>query len=231
MDEHAKDTDFKTRREEMLDEISLGACLMQEQLGRDSFDERVIDAMRNIPRHVFVPEELQPYAYLNRPLSIGYDKTVSNPLILAVMTDLLQVGEDDVVLEIGTGLGYHAGLVSWLAAYVYSIEIVEELATEARQRLLGIGRRNVEVIAGNGARGLPSQGPFDRILVTAAPELMPPALINQLKPGGRMVIPAGLEGKQMLMLVIKDSTGRLSVQEILPVGFSPLEGDVSVVAS
>ena len=222
---------FSEMREEMLAEISLGALLMSEQLGRDAFNTRVLEAMGKVPRHEYVPSELQPYAYLNRPLAIGYDKTVSNPLIIAVMTDFLDVGEYDTVLEIGTGLGYHAAILSELARKVYSIEIVEQLAMEARERLARLARPNVEVITGNGSQGLPEYAPFDRILVTAAPDLIPASLINQLKPGGRMVVPAGLEGSQMLMLVSKDEHGRLGVQEIMPVGFSPLEGDEATMMS
>lgn len=225
------DDQFASQREQMMAEIALGAVLMREQLERDSFDPRVIEAMTCVPRHEFVPLELQPYAYLNRPLSIGYDKTISNPLIIAVMTDLLQVGPDHIVLEVGTGLGYHAAILSELAGRVYTVEIVEELAAQARQRLGAHARSNIEVINGNGAGGLPEAAPFDRILVTAAPDLIPPALIHQLRPGGRMIIPAGLEGSQMLLLVTKELSGRLAVKEILPVGFSPLEGDAPAMAS
>lgn len=222
---------FSTLRDEMIAEISLGALLMGDQLGRETFDPRVLEAMRRVPRHEYVPEELQPYAYLNRPLSIGYDKTISNPLIIALMTDLLDLSERDRVLEIGTGLGYHAAILSELARQVYSVEIIEQLALQARERLSRLARGNVEVISGNGRHGLPDGAPFDKILVTAAPELIPASLINQLKPGGRMVVPAGLEGAQMLLLVRKDEHGRLAVQDIMPVGFSPLEGEAQSMAS
>jgi protein-L-isoaspartate(D-aspartate) O-methyltransferase len=213
----------------MLAEISLGALLMSEQLGHDDFDERVIDAMRATPRHEFVPPELQQHAYQLRPLPIGFEKTISNPLIIAAMTDLLQVGPQHAVLEIGTGLGYHAALLSKLARKVVSIEFVDELAVRAAERLARTGCGNVEVVAGNGANGLPTHAPYDRILVTCAPQMIPHRLLNQLKAGGRMVIPAGLEGEQMLMLVSKDARGRTSVQHILPVGFGPMEGVVEGV--
>jgi protein-L-isoaspartate(D-aspartate) O-methyltransferase len=209
--------------ETMLAEIALGAYLMREALGRDTFDERVLDAMRAASRHEFVPMEMQPYAYLVRPLSIGFDKTISNPLIIAVMTDLLRVEPHHTVLEIGTGLGWHAALLSRLAKQVYSTEIVDELAWQAGERLARNGCDNVEVVLGNGASGLPAHAPYDRILVTCAPQMIPPALLNQLKPGGRMIVPAGLAGEQMLMLVTRDVTGRTYVHDILPVGFGEME--------
>lgn len=222
---------FSTQNENMLAEIALGAFLMSDQLGHDTFDPRVIDAMRAAPRHEFVPLELQKYAYLIQPLSIGFDKTISNPLIIAAMTDLLQVKEHHTVLEVGTGLGYHAAIVAQMAKRVVSMEIVEELALQAQERLARAGYENVEIIVGNGAQGLPLLAPFDRILVTCAPQMIPTTLLNQLKPGGRMVIPSGLEGEQMLMLVTKDVTGRTSIEHILPVGFGPMEGAESVLHS
>ena len=217
--------------EAMLTEISLGALLMSEQLGHDEFDERVLEAMRATPRHEFVPPELQPYAYQVRPLSIGFEKTISNPLIIATMTDLLRVGPYHTVLEVGTGLGYHAAILSKLARKVYSMEFVDELAAQAAERLTRHGCANVVVLGGNGVNGLSAHAPYDRILVTCAPEMIPHTLLNQLKPGGRMVIPAGLEGEQMLMLVSKNAAGRTQVEHILPVGFGPMEGVESVLHS
>lgn len=217
--------------EAMLAEITLGAFLMSEQLGHDTFDERVLDAMRATPRHEYVPPELQPYAYRVQALSIGCDKTTSNPLIVAAMTDVLQVEAQHTVLEIGTGLGYHAAILSRLARRVLSMEIVETLAAQAAERLARNGCDNVEVIHGNGVNGLAGRGPFDRILVSSAPQLIPSALLNQLKPGGRMVVPAGLQGEQMLMLVKKDADGHIHVQDVLPVGFGPMEeAEVSLLS-
>lgn len=216
---------FATLRDELIVEIVAETAMLGEQLGKDAFDERVIDVIARVPRHEFVPLELKPYAYLNRPLPIGYDKTISQPFIVALMTDLLELGDDDVVLEIGTGLGYQSAILSLLARRVYTIEIIEELATQARQRLARAGCTNVEVRTGNGAHGWPAHAPFDKIIVTAAPDLIPPSLIMQLKAGGRMVIPAGLADSQQLLLVTKDATGKIATREVLPVRFSELEGD------
>jgi protein-L-isoaspartate(D-aspartate) O-methyltransferase len=176
-----------------------------------------------MPRHEFVPAELQPYAYLNRPLPIGYEKTVSQPFIVALMSDLLELGKDDVVLEIGAGAGYQAAILCELAKQVYTIDIIEELARGAERRLKRLGYENVAVHTGNGYYGWPAAAPYDKIMVTAASELIPPPLLAQLKPGGRMVLPAGIPEKQVLMLVEKSETGSLATREILPVRFSELE--------
>jgi protein-L-isoaspartate(D-aspartate) O-methyltransferase len=171
-----------------------------------------------------VPIEVQPYAYLNRPLPIGFDKTISQPLMVAVMTDLLAVRPDDAVLEIGTGLGYQSAVLAELAGTVYTVEIIDELAQRALQRLKQGGYTNVEVRVGNGYFGWPEQAPFDKVIVTAAPDLNPPPLINQLKAGGRMVIPVGLPDAQKLVVVDKDANGRIKTKEIMQVLFSLLEG-------
>jgi protein-L-isoaspartate(D-aspartate) O-methyltransferase len=183
-----------------------------------------MQVMNKVPRHAFVPIELQPYAYANSPLPIGFDKTISQPFIVALMTDLLDIQPNDTVLEIGTGLGYQAAIVAALAQKVYSIEVIEELSEQARQRLRRLGYVNIELRIGNGYHGWAEHAPFDKVIVTAAPELIPPALINQVKPGGKMVIPAGLADAQQLILVEKDSHGTVTMKEILPVRFSQLEG-------
>ena len=152
-----------------------------------------------MPRHEFVPIEVQPYAYLNRPLPIGFDKTISQPLMVAVMTDQLELKPNDVVLEIGTGLGYQAAVLAELAGRIYSVEIIDELAQRAVQRLKREVYTNVEVRVGNGYFGWPEQAPFDKIIVTAAPDLIPTPLINQLKAGGRMVIPVP-EAQQLVLV-------------------------------
>jgi protein-L-isoaspartate(D-aspartate) O-methyltransferase len=216
---------FAELREYMVMEIVSTTVMVGERIGKYNLDARVMEVMGRVPRHEFVPVELQPHAYLDRPLPIGHDKTISQPFIVALMTDLLQVGSDDVVLEIGTGLGYQSAVLAALARKVFSIEIIEPLAEQAKTRLARAGCTNVEVRVGNGYHGWPAHAPFDRIIATAAPDLIPPPLINQLKPGGRMILPAGLPENQQLILVEKSAaTGTLTTREILPVRFSELEG-------
>ena len=169
-----------------------------------------------------VPVELREVAYLNTPLPIGFGKTISQPFIVALMTDLLDLQEDDRVLEIGTGLGYQAAILAELAYQVYTVEIIEELGMEAAERLGNAGYGNIQVKIGDGGQGWPENGPYDKVIVTAAPELIPAPLIEQLRPGGRLVIPAGLEDQQQLMLVEKDLSGRMHSTEIIPVVFSRL---------
>ena len=205
--------------------VSLIAAYVQlsgEQIRREKLDDRVMAAMRRVPRHDYVPLEMRPFAYADGPLPIGCGKTVSQPFMVALMTDLLELGEDDRVLEIGTGLGYHAAVRAELASEVYSVEIIEELAEQARRRLEEAGYRNIRFRIGDGGYGWPDHGPYDKILVAAACELIPPSLLEQLKPGGRMVIPSGLEDAQQLLLVNKDHGGRIETQEIIPVLFAPL---------
>ncbi len=155
---------------------------------------------------------------------MGFDKTISQPLMVAVMTDLLELKPNDVVLEIGTGLGYQAAVLAELAGKVYSVEIIEELAKQAVQRLKRQGYTNVAVRIGNGYSGWPEHAPFDKVIATAAPDLIPPPLINQLKAGGTMVIPVGLPDAQQLVLAEKDLSGRITIKEIMPVRFSLFEG-------
>ena len=215
-------------RQHMVLEIAAQTVLAGERIGKYNLDARVMEVMGKVPRHEFVPVEIQPYAYLNRPLPIGFDKTISQPFIVALMTDMLEIRKEDVVLEIGTGLGYQAAVLAELAHKVYSVEIIEALAQQAAKRLSRAGYTNVEIKVANGSRGLPEHAPYDKVMVTAAPDLIPPALINQLKPGGRMMIPAGLSDNQQLILVEKNASGRLSTREILPVRFSQLEGAESI---
>jgi len=203
--------------------IAAHAMYAREQIGKERFDERVMVAMAKVPRHDFVPIELAPFAYADQPLPIGYDKTISQPFIVALMTDLLEIGPEHRVLEIGTGLGYHTAVLAELAAEVYSVEIVEELAEQARNRLAPLGRDNIVLRIGNGEHGWPEHAPFDRIVVCAASELIPHGMISQLKPGGRMVVPTGLPDAQTLMVVERTADGRTSTQEILPVRFALLE--------
>ncbi len=215
-------------RQHMVLEIAAQTVLAGERIGKYNLDARVMEVMGKVPRHEFVPVEIQPYAYLNRPLPIGFDKTISQPFIVALMTDMLEIRKEDVVLEIGTGLGYQAAVLAELAHKVYSVEIIEALARQAVKRLSRAGYTNIEVKVANGSQGLPEHAPYDKVMVTAAPDLIPPSLINQLKPGGRMMIPAGLSDDQQLILVEKSANGRLSTREILPVRFSQLEGAESI---
>ena len=210
-------------RQQMIAEIVADAVFLTPQLGKSAFASGVIEVMGRIPRHEFVPLELQPYAYINSPLPVGYGKTVSQPFIIALMTDLLEPRPGDVVLEVGAGVGYQAAVLSGLVKQVYSIEIIEELALDTRRRLQRLGYRNIEVGIGNGYYGWAEHAPFDKIIVTAAPDLIPPPLIAQLKPGGKMVIPTGIPDKQQLVFLEKTEAGKLSTREVLPVRFSELE--------
>lgn len=214
---------YAALRQEMLELIAADVSYASAKIGKPALDERTMRVMGKVPRHEFVPVELKPYAYENMPLPIGYGKTISQPFIVALMTDLLELREQDAVLEIGTGLGYQAAILAEQAKKVYSVEIIEELSAQAKKRLAGRGYTNIELKVGNGYHGWPEHAPFDKLIVTAAPDLIPPPLINQLKPGGRMVIPAGMPDSQQLILVEKGADGRLKSKEILAVVFSQLE--------
>jgi protein-L-isoaspartate(D-aspartate) O-methyltransferase len=215
--------DFEVLRRRMLAEISAATVHVSGLIGKAVLDERVMTAMGNVPRHEFVPIELQSYAYTNLPLPIGFNKTISQPFIVALMTDLLDISANDAVLEIGTGLGYQTAILAQLAREVYSIEIIEELGQQAKQRLRRKGCTNVALKIANGYHGWSEHAPFDKVIVTAAADLVPPPLIHQLKNGGKMVIPAGLPDSQQLVLVDKEGNGRVTMREILPVLFSQLE--------
>ncbi len=217
------DSEFATLRQNMVAEIVAHTIFLTARLGKAALDRRVLEAIAQVPRHEFVRLELRPLAYADTPLPSGYGKTISQPFIVALMTDLLELQPNDRVLEIGTGLGYQSAILATLARRVYSVELIEELSLEARQRLARQGYSNVELRVGDGRAGWPEHAPFDKIIVTAAPDLVPLSLIYQLKPGGRMVLPAGLPDAQQLMLVTKDSSGALSTREFLPVRFSLLE--------
>ncbi len=217
---------FAAARHQMVQQIVSYVRYTSAHIEKNALDERVMEAMAVVPRHEFVPFELQPYAYEDSPLPIGYGKTISQPYIVALMTDLLALEPSHVVLEIGTGLGYQAAILGKLAKQVFTIEIIEELEADAKKRLKRNGCANVETRLGDGSLGWPEHAPFDAIIVTAAPDLVPPALITQLKAGGRMVIPAGATlDSQQLMLLEKDQNGRTSTKDILPVRFSQLVSD------
>ena len=216
--------DLEALREHMLAVIAAGAFELRDIIGKSALDERVMTAMGKVLRHAFVPIELQPYAYENIPLPIGFAKTISQPFIVALMTDLLDIKADDSVLEIGTGLGYQTAILAQLARKVYSVEIIEELGQAAKQRLRQQGCSNVELKIANGFHGWSEHAPFDKVIVTAAPDLIPPPLTHQLKAGGKMVIPAGLPKTQQLIVAEKLANGRITMKEILSVRFSQLEG-------
>jgi protein-L-isoaspartate(D-aspartate) O-methyltransferase len=202
--------------------IAVHASLCIEQIGKDRLGDRVMEAMARVPRHQFVPSELQDWAYEDLPLPIGCGKTISQPFMVALMTDLLAIEEHDKVLEIGTGLGYQAAILAELAEHVFSVEIVEELAREGERRLRAIGCNKVQLRVGDGSRGWPEHAPFDKIIVTAAPEIIPQRLLQQLKPGGKMVLPAGPEEEQKLIIVEKGNDSGLTTRELIAVRFSPL---------
>lgn len=214
---------FATLRRHMIEVVEIQAELMSEELGKAALDGRVLAAMRRVPRHLFVPPPLIPHAYLDMPLPIGFDKTISQPFIVALMIDLLAPERHERVLEIGTGLGYQAAVLAELAGQVWSVEIVEELASQAEARLRQLGHPTLGVRTGDGSRGWGEHAPYDKILVTAAAERPPAALLEQLKPGGRLVLPMGPSGVQRLTIIDKDASGHTCARELIPVRFTPLE--------
>src|SRR5512135_2260189 len=205
---------FAQLRQHMVAEITAETVFVSARIGKAALSERAMGAIARVPRHEFVPAELQPYAYANVPLPIGCNKTISQPFIVALMTDMLDLQPQDSVLEVGTGLGYQAAVLAEIAQKVYSIDIIEELLEQARTRLARQHYRNIEFKLGNGCYGWPEHAPFDKIIVTAAPDLIPGALLQQLKPGGRMVIPTGLADAQQLVLVEKDGKGATTTREL-----------------
>jgi protein-L-isoaspartate(D-aspartate) O-methyltransferase len=210
-------------RRALVEEIAAEATATASYTGRRHFSERVMAAMAKVPRHEFVPPSEEGLAYVNGPLPIGYRQTISQPYIVALMTDLLDLEPRHTVLEIGTGSGYQAAILSELAARVYSIEVVAALAAQAAERLRRLGYGNVEVRTGDGSKGWPEHAPFDAIIVTAAAPDVPPALLEQLKAGGRMAIPIGGEYRtQELVLIEKDAAGMIGRRNVLPVAFVPL---------
>lgn len=190
-------------------------------------DPQTLEAMRHVPRHLFVPKAYREYAYHNSPLPIGHDQTISQPYIVGYMTAMLNLEEGDKVLEIGTGSGYHAAVLSELTPHVYTIEIVKELGRQAKARFDSLGYTTIKTKIGDGYKGWPEHAPFDAIILTAAPEEIPQPLIEQLKPGGIMVAPVGKTGEtQFLTKVTKSEDGEVKIQRKLPVRFVPMTGEV-----
>ena len=217
---------WDAQRDELVQEIRQHVEMTQPLTGRGSLERRVMEALERVPRHEFVPDDVRDAAYENRPLPIGHGQTISQPYIVALMTDLLETREDHVVLEIGTGSGYQAAVLAELVAHVYSIEIIKPLEQAVAERLDRLGYDNVTVRYADGYEGWEQHAPFDSIIVTAAGSHIPPPLVEQLKPGGRMILPVG--GRftaQHLVLVSKDDTGHVSTRQILPVRFVPLTRD------
>ena len=222
----AADTErYDRARARLIDEIESDVRGTALYLGKEALDPRVLQAVGDVPRHEFVPERQRRYAYENRPLSIGHGQTISQPYIVAIMTDLVGPRENHRVLEIGTGSGYQAAVLAELVDAVYTIEIIEPLGRTAKARLRQLGYGNVTVRVGDGYYGWAEAAPFDAIVVTAAASHVPPPLLDQLKPGGRMIIPVGSRFlTQELLLIEKDAGGEIRTRQLLPVRFVPLTG-------
>lgn len=211
--------------ESMLQDIRWEVEVTRRYIGKDALSPRVMQAMAEVPRERFVPEEMRSLAFRNGPVPIGHGQTISQPYIVALMTDLLEPEPQDVILEVGTGSGYQAAILARLVNRVYSLEIIEPLAREARRRLAELGYDNIEVRHADGYGGLPEHAPYDGIIVTAAAPFVPPPLVEQLKPGARLVIPVGQPGwSQTLKVVEKRPDGQIHERDVLDVAFVPLTG-------
>jgi protein-L-isoaspartate(D-aspartate) O-methyltransferase len=206
----------------MVEIIDMHFDLAGEEIGAETLDPQLRRAIMDVPRHLFVPQTLMLMSYQDTPLPIGFDKTISQPFIGALMLQLLDVQPGARILEVGTGFGYQAAVMSEMGADVFSVEVVEEFAEAARSRFTALGY-DVEVRVGDGSRGWPEHGPFDRILVTAAADEVPSALLDQLKPGGRLVVPLGGKEVQQLSVVEKKASGETEIREVMPVRFTQLE--------
>ncbi len=218
----ADEVDYSMARAAMVDDVRYYAALARDA-GEETLNEDVMKSLGTVERHEFVPARQQAFAYENRPLPIGHGQTISQPYIVALMTDLIEPGRDFVVLEIGTGSGYQAAILAKLVTHVYSIEIIEALADDATARLAKLGYDNVTIELGDGYHGWEEHAPFDAIVVTAAASHVPPPLIRQLKPGGRMIIPVG--GRfmtQQLLLLEKTDDDEVITRQIAAVRFVPL---------
>jgi protein-L-isoaspartate(D-aspartate) O-methyltransferase len=209
-------------RRHMVEVIGIHADLSSDEIGKSTLDERVMNVMREVPRHLFVPPQIAAAAYQDMPLPIGFDKTISQPFMVAVMSDLLALCPEDKVLEVGTGLGYQTAILARLAGHVWSVEIVEEFVSAADARLKIVGIDNITLRVGDGSRGWAEHAPFDKILVAAAAKAVPRPLLDQLKLGGRLVMPVGTSADQRLTLFEKGSEGVVR-RELMQVRFTALE--------
>jgi protein-L-isoaspartate(D-aspartate) O-methyltransferase len=218
--------DWNALRQGMVAEIQADVTATRQYIGKGSLRPEVFAVMGRVPRHAFVPDAVRSAAYENRPLPIGFGQTISQPYIVALMTDLLEPGPEDTILEVGTGSGYQAAVLAELVGQVHTMEIIPELARQAEKRFARLGIANIQVRQSDGYFGWPDAGPFDGIIVTAAADHVPPPLVRQLKNGGRMVIPVGHRfSVQQLLLITKDKDGNLKTRQILPVRFVPLTGE------
>ena len=218
--------DFDKMRRNLVEEIADEVRLTSEYLNKRELDKRVMDAIGRVPRHELVPKAVREQSYGNFPLPIGYGQTISQPYVVAVMTDMLEIRSGDRVLEVGTGSGYQAAVIAELGATVYTIEIIEELAASAKTNLARLGYHNVHIRHADGYYGWEEHAPYDAIIITAATSHIPPPLIEQLRPGGKMMLPLGGQFMtQHLVLVDKSADGEITTRQILPVRFVPLTGD------
>jgi len=216
---------YDKARQEMVTIIEREVESTQGYLRRDKLGAEVINAMKSVKRHAFVPKKSRKYAYANRPLPIGYAQTISQPYIVAIMTDLLDLDSSDRVLEIGTGSGYQAAVLGEIVKEVYTIEVIRELGILAAKRLEKLGYQNIKIRIGDGYYGWEAHAPYDAIIVTAAAGNIPPPLLKQLKPGGKMIIPVkSFSQVQHLILITKNQDGKITTRQVLPVRFVPLTG-------
>jgi len=216
----------------MLNDIEMEVHLTRHLIGKNLLDGRVMAAMKKVPRHEFLPADLRYCAYDNGPAPIGLGQTISQPYIVALMSDLLATNPADIILEIGTGSGYQAAILSQLVQQVYSVEIIEDLAIAAHKRLNKLGYNNVEVRNGDGYFGWPEHAPYDGVIVTAAAPHIPPSLIDQLLTGARLIIPVGFPySYQELMVVEKKANGEIETKKVLGVSFVPLTGELEAKIS
>ena len=211
-----------TKVDAMLAAVNAHARDCAVETGRDAISPRVLNALARTPRHLFVPEEYAASAYEDMPLPIGSGKTISQPFMVALASDLLDLQPDARVLEVGIGFGYQSAVLADLSAQVFAVEIIPELAEEAKVRLRAAGVKNVEIRIGDGARGWPDKAPFDGIVVSSAAKALPKLLVDQLTRGGRMVVPIGDDAAQTLYLIVKESDGKVVTKPLIPVRYSAL---------